>query len=133
MFTIKIIICHYQTDPEGATTIYIRIQLQLLSYILSNMTRAWGMAASFVYKFYFLSIEIDLGPTFSPLPLTGSVFQFLSVLFITMVLSVEEALMYFGYAYAPNLTPQGSSVITKILSMTSHANDYRNKKMKNNY
>jgi hypothetical protein len=44
------------------------------------------------------------------------------MLFLTKVLSVEETLMYFGYTYAPNLTHQGASVITRI----SSANGYRN-------
>jgi hypothetical protein len=49
--------------------IYISLQCQLLSYIfLSYMTRAWGMPTSFVYIFYFLSLDIDLGPTVPPLP-----------------------------------------------------------------
>jgi hypothetical protein len=39
-----------------------------------------------------------------------------------MVLSVEETLVYFGYTYAPNLTHQGATVITEILS----TNGYRN-------
>jgi hypothetical protein len=43
-----------------------------------------------------------------------------------MALSVEETLMYFYYMYAPNLTHQGASVITKILSTTLHANGYKN-------
>jgi hypothetical protein len=81
---------------------------------LSYMTRAWGMPTSFVYRFYFLSLETGLGLTVSPLPLTRSLLYFLSTLFITMVLSVKETLMYFGYMYAPNLTHQGASVITKI-------------------
>jgi hypothetical protein len=41
-----------------------------------------------------------------------------------MALSVEEALMNFGYTYAPNLIHQGASVITEILSaliFTRHA------------
>jgi hypothetical protein len=100
---------------------------------LSYMTRAWGMPASFVYIFYFLSLEKDLGPTVSPLPPTGSLLQFLSTLFITMVLSVEETLMYFSYTYAPNLTHQGASVITEISSTTLHANGYRNTTSPNTY
>jgi hypothetical protein len=43
-----------------------------------------------------------------------------------MTLSVEETLIYFGYTYAPNLTHEGASIITKILSATFHANGYRN-------
>jgi hypothetical protein len=50
-----------------------------------------------------------------------------------MTLSVEETLIYFGYIYGPNLTHQGASVITKILSAALHTNGYRNKAMPNNY
>jgi hypothetical protein len=89
------------------------------------MTRAWGMPTSFVYRFYFLSLEIELGPIVSPLPLTGLLLQFLSELFITMVLSVEETLMYFSYMYAPNLTHQRTFVITEIPSSKLHANGYK--------
>jgi hypothetical protein len=91
------------------------------------------MPASFVYIFSFLSLEIDLGLTVSPLPPIGSLFHFLSTLFITMVLSVEETLMYFGYMYAPNLTHQGASFITKISSATLRANGYKNAALPNTY
>jgi hypothetical protein len=37
-----------------------------------------------------------------------------------MELSTKETLMYFGYTYAPNLTHQGESVITKKPSATLH-------------
>jgi hypothetical protein len=37
-----------------------------------------------------------------------------------MALSTKETLMYFGYTYAPNLTHQGASVITKKSSATLH-------------
>jgi hypothetical protein len=49
-----------------------------------------------------------------PSPSDGSLLQFLSSLFLTMVLSVQETLMYFSYMYAPNLTHQGESIITEI-------------------
>jgi hypothetical protein len=90
------------------------------------MTQAWGIPASFIYKFYFLSLETDLGLNVSPLSLKGLLLQLLSTLFLTMVFSVEETLMYFGYTYDPNITHKEASVITKILSTTLHANGYRN-------
>jgi hypothetical protein len=34
-------------------------------------------------------------------------------LFYTMTSQEKETMMYFGYTYAPNLTHQGASVITK--------------------
>jgi hypothetical protein len=53
------------------------------------MTQGWGIPASFIYKFYFPSLEMDLGLTVSPLSPKGFLLQFLSTLFLTMVLSVE--------------------------------------------
>jgi hypothetical protein len=91
------------------------------------------MLTSFVYRFSFLSLEADLGPTVAPLPLTGSLLHFLLALFITMVFSVEETFMYFGYMYAPNLTHQGASVITEISATTLHTNSYKNTVVPNNY
>jgi hypothetical protein len=46
-----------------------------------------------------------------------------------MALSTKETLMYFGYTYSPNLTPQGASVITEKSSATLHANGYKNTSM----
>jgi hypothetical protein len=118
---------------EGAAVIYINIQLQLLSYIFELHDTSMGHARLVCIQIFFFSLEKDLGPTVSPLPPIGSLLQFLSTLFITMVLSVEETLMYFGYMYAPNLTHQGASVITEISSATLHANGYRNTTVPNTY
>jgi hypothetical protein len=38
------------------------------------------------------------------------------LLYLTTTFSIEETLMDFGYMYAPNLIPQGASVITEISS-----------------
>jgi hypothetical protein len=78
-----------------------------------------------IQTLFFLPREI-FGSHSLPSPSDGSLLQFLSVLFSTMALSVEETLIYFGYTYAPNLTHQGASVITEISSATLHANGYRN-------
>jgi hypothetical protein len=63
-----------------------------------------------------------------PSPSNGSLLILSLSLFLTMVLSVEETLMNFGYLYAPNLIHQGASVITQI----SSANGYRNPASSNN-
>jgi hypothetical protein len=64
-----------------------------------------------------------------PSPSNGSLLILSLSLFLTMVLSVEETLMNFGYPYAPNLIHQGASVITEI----SSANGYRNPASSNSY
>jgi hypothetical protein len=97
------------------------------------MTLAWGMPTSFVYRFSFLSLETYLDLTVSPLPPTGSLLQFLLTLFFTMVLSVEETLMYFSYMYSPNLAHKGASVIIEISSEKFCANGYRNTTLPNTY
>ena len=73
-------------------------------------------------QFYFSTPCKRFGSYRFPSPSNGSLLQFPSTLFLTKVISVEETLMYFGYMYAPNLTHQGTSIITRILS----ANGYRN-------
>jgi hypothetical protein len=85
-------------------------------HILSYMTQAWGMPASFVYSFYFSTPSERFRSHSFSFPSNGFLLQFLSTLCLTMLLSVEEKLMYFGYMYAPNLTHQGASVITEISS-----------------
>jgi hypothetical protein len=80
------------------------------------------MPASFIHSFIFPHLEKGLGPTGSPLPPMGLSFNSSQTLSLTIVLSVEETLMYFSYTCAPNLTHQGAFVITKI----SSANGYRN-------
>jgi hypothetical protein len=78
------------------------------------MTRAWGMPASFVHSFIFSPTPWErLGSYRFPSPSNGSLLTLPTMLFLTQVLSVEETLMYFGYTYAPNLTHQGASVITR--------------------
>jgi hypothetical protein len=100
---------------------------------LSYMTQAWGMPSSFVYKFYFPLPRERFGSHSFPSPSDEYLLQLLSPLFLTMVLSVEETLMYFDYTYAPNLTHQGASIITKIPSAVSHENGYRNTTSSNTY
>jgi hypothetical protein len=92
------------------------------------MTRAWGMSTSFVHNL-FLHTLWKVGSHRLPSPSNGSLLIFSLWLFLTMVLSVEETLMNFGYTYAPNLIHQGASVITEILS----ANGYRNPASSNSY
>ena len=96
---------------------------------LSYMTWTWGMPSSFVYNIYFPLPRESFGSHRFPSPSDGFLLQFLSTLFLTMVLSVEETLMYFGYTYGPKLTHQGSYVITEI----SSANGYRNTTSPNTY
>ena len=57
-----------------------------------------------------------------PSPSNRSVLTLSLSLFLTMVLSVEETLMNFGYTYAPNLIHHGASVITEILSTRGDKN-----------
>ena len=57
-----------------------------------------------------------------PSPSDGSLLQFLPTFFLTMVLLVEETLMYLSYTYAPNLTHQGASIITEKSYATLHTN-----------
>jgi hypothetical protein len=64
-----------------------------------------------------------------PSPSNGSLLILSFFLFLTIVLSVEETLMNFGYTYAPNLIHQGAFVITEI----SSANGYRNPTSSNSY
>jgi hypothetical protein len=87
------------------------------------------MPALFVYSFYFSTPRERFGSHRFPSPSNRSLLKFLSTLFLTMVLSAEETLMYFGYMYAPNLTHQGASVITEI----SSANGYTNAAFPNTY
>jgi hypothetical protein len=117
---------HYQTTLEGAAVIYIIIQLQLLSYIFELHDTSMGHARLVCIHILFSLPRERFGSHSFPSPSDRSLLQFLSTLFLTMVLSVEETLMYFGYTYAPNLTHQGASVITEISSATLHANGYRN-------
>jgi hypothetical protein len=114
MFTIKIVIFHYQTALEALQLSTLAYNFNYCHTFLSYMTRAWGMPTSFVYNFYFPLPRERFGSHRFPSPSNGSFLQFLSSLFLTMVLSVEETLMYFGYTYAPNLTHQGASVILKF-------------------
>jgi hypothetical protein len=81
-----------------------------------------GHARLVCTQFYFSTPCERFGSYRFPSPSNGSLLTLSSTLFLTMVLSVEETLMYFGYTYAPNLTHQGASVITEI----SSANGYRN-------
>jgi hypothetical protein len=85
------------------------------------MTRAWGIPASFVHIFFFLPRE-RFGSHIFPSPSSGSLLQFLSSFFLTMVLSTKETFMYFGYTYAPNLTHQRAFFITETLPTTLHTN-----------
>ena len=81
-----------------------------------------GHARLICIHILFLYLEKGLGPTVSPLPPTYrscSSYQHSS---LQIVLSVEETLMYFGYTYAPNLTHQGASIITELLSANGHKN-----------
>jgi hypothetical protein len=71
LFIIIIVLCHYQTAPEGIAVIYTTTPFQLLySTFLSYMTRAWGMPTSFVHNLFFTPCE-RLGTTGSPLPPMG--------------------------------------------------------------
>jgi hypothetical protein len=116
--------------PEGAAVIYVNIPLQLLSYTFFELhDTSMGHARLVCTQFYFSTPSERFGSHRFPSPSNGSLLQFLSTLSLTMVLSVEETLMYFGYMYAPNLTHQGASVITEI----SSANGYRNPTSPNTY
>jgi hypothetical protein len=128
MFTIQDFHLSLSTAPEGATVIYTNIHLQLLSYILFTDT-SMGHARLICIQVFFFLPRKHFGSHNFPSPSDGSLFQFLSALFITMTLSVEETLIYFGYTYYPNLTHHGASIITKISSATLHANGYRNAAM----
>jgi hypothetical protein len=44
------------------------------------------------------------------------------LLYLTTTFSVEETLMDFSYTYAPNLIPQGASVINEISSTHGYKN-----------
>jgi hypothetical protein len=81
-----------------------------------------GHARLVCTHFYFFTPCERFGSYRFPSPPNGSLLELPTMLFLTKVLSVEETLMYFGYTYAPNLTHQGASVITRI----SSANGYRN-------
>jgi hypothetical protein len=63
MFTIRIVIFHYQTALEGAAVIYINIQLQLLSYIFELHDMSMGHACLICIQFLFSYLEKGLGPT----------------------------------------------------------------------
>jgi hypothetical protein len=78
--------------------------------------------------FFFLPRERFVSHSFSSLS-DKYLLQFLSTLLITMALSVKETLMYFSYTFSPNLTHQGTSIITEISSATLHINGYRNTTM----
>jgi hypothetical protein len=52
-----------------------------------------------------------VGSSRFPSPSNRSLLILSLLLFLTMILSVEETLMNFGYRYAPNLIHQGASVI----------------------
>jgi hypothetical protein len=130
MFTIRIILFHYQTAPEGAAVIYVNIQLQLLSYTFFELHHmSMGHALLVCTKFYFFTPSERFESHRLPSLSNGSLLQFISTLSLTMVPLVEDKLMYFGYMYAPNLTQQGESVIIEI----SPANGYRNPASPNIY
>jgi hypothetical protein len=118
------------TAPEGLqlSTSTHSFSYYTTPFFLSYMTRAWGMPTSFVHNLFYIPYR-RLGPIGSLLPPTGSLLILSLSLFLTMVLSVEETLMNFGYTYAPNLIHQGASVITEI----SSANGYRNPTSSNSY
>jgi hypothetical protein len=124
----RTVICCYQ-PPWRA------LQLSTPTYIFSYSLTFWlhdtsmGHARLICIQIFFFLPRERFGSHSFPSPSDGSLLQFLSTLFITMALSVKETLMYFGYTYAPNLTHQGASVITEILSATLHANGYRNTAM----
>jgi hypothetical protein len=96
---------------------------------LSYMTRALACPPHFYTSFIFPHQEKGLGPTVSPLSPANISCSSYQHSCLTMVLSVEQTLMYFGYTYAPNLTHQGASVITK----NSSTNGYRNTTSPNTY
>jgi hypothetical protein len=129
MFTIQN--CHFPLSncPRGRCS-YLHqhtTSVTVLHFELHD-TSMWHARLVCIQIFFFLPRE-RFGSHSFPSPSDGLLLQFLSALFITMALSVEETLMYFGYTYAPNLTHQGASVITEISSATLHANGYRNTTM----
>jgi hypothetical protein len=81
-----------------------------------------GHARLVCTQFYFSTLGERFGSHKFPSPSNGSFLKLPSTLFLTKLLPVEETLIYFGYMYAPNLTPQGASIITGI----SSTNGYRN-------
>jgi hypothetical protein len=88
-----------------------------------------GHAPLVCTQFYFSTPRERFGSHKLSSPSNESLLQFISTLFLIMVLSIEETLMYFGYTYAPNLTHQGASITTEI----SSANGYKNPSSPNTY
>jgi hypothetical protein len=85
------------------------------------------MLASFVHSCIFFlhvsqKVEIPV-PFFS----NGSLQTVPLLLSLTTTFSVEETLMDFCYAYAPNLIHQGASVITEISSAHGDKNSASSK------
>jgi hypothetical protein len=89
--------------PRGCCSYLHQHTYSIVVLHFGYMTRAWGIPALVVYNFFFLPRE-RFGTHSFPSPSNGFLLRFLSAFFITMALSVEETLVYFGYTYAPNLT-----------------------------
>jgi hypothetical protein len=116
LFLIRIFLCSYQHAPEGTAVIFTNTPLQLLSYTFFELhDMSMGHACLVCTQFIFPTLR-KVGSYRFPSPSNGSLLILSLSLFITMVLSVEETLMNFGYTYAPNLIHQGASVIIEILS-----------------
>jgi hypothetical protein len=129
LFLIRIVLCSYQHAPEGTALIFTNIPLQLLSYTCFELhDTSMGHAHLVCTQFIFHTFR-KVGSYRFPSPSNGSLLILSLSLFLTIVLSVEETLMNFGYTYAPNLIHQGASVITEI----SSANGYRNPASPNSY
>jgi hypothetical protein len=129
LFLIKIVLCPYQHAPEGTAVIFTNIRLQLLSSTFFELhDMSMGHACLVCTQFIFHTLW-KVGSYRFPSPSNESLLLLSLSLFLTMVLSIEETLMNFGYMYAPNLIHQGASVITEI----SSANGYKNPTSSNSY
>ena len=128
LFLIRVVLFSYQNSPKGTALIFTNISLQQLSYTCFDLhDMSMGHARLICTQFIFHTFR-KVGYYSFPSPSNRSLLILSLSLFLTIVLSVEETLMNFGYTYAPNLIHQGASVITEI----SSANGYRDPTSSNN-
>jgi hypothetical protein len=131
MFLIITILYLYQNHPKGCCSCLHQHTVSVIvqhPFVFELHETSMGHSHLICTKFILHTLQ-KVGSYKFPYPSNRSLLILSLSLFLTMVLSVEETLMNFGYLYVPNLIHQGAFVITKI----SFANGYRNLSSSNNY
>jgi hypothetical protein len=116
--------------PEGTVVVYINTQFQLLYNTLFFELHDTSMGHARLVCTQFILHTLQKVGSYRFPSLSNESLLILSLsLFLTMLLSVEETLMNFGYPYAPNLIHQGASVITEISSVNGYRNPTSSKQL----